>query len=151
MRRSLDAGPVPASPESRSAAMKPSPIAAWHEAVATKAFDGIEALIAEDAVFFSPVLHSPQVGKALVAKYLRSAMSVLNNETFRYVGEWTGEDSAVLEFELVLDGIYVDGVDLIRWNEQGLIVQFKVMMRPLKALNTVIPLMAAQLSGAAGG
>jgi len=97
------------------------------------------------------VLHSPQAGKALVAKYLRSAMAVLNNETFRYVGEWTNEDSAVLEFELVLDGIYVDGVDLIRWNEAGQIVQFKVMMRPLKALNTVIPLMAAQLSGVAGG
>lgn len=121
------------------------PIAIWHRAVEAKNFAAIEDLLAEDAVFYSPVVHSPQAGKALTAKYLRAAMAVLNTPNFRYVGEWRSERSAVLEFEVELEGIVVNGVDIIRWNEQGRIVLFKVMMRPLKALNFIMPLMAGQL------
>lgn len=121
------------------------PIAIWHRAVEAKNFAAIEDLLAEDAVFYSPVVHSPQAGKALTAKYLRAAMAVLNTPNFRYVGEWRSERSAVLEFEVKLEGIVVNGVDIIRWNEQGRIVLFKVMMRPLKALNFIMPLMAGQL------
>ena len=125
--------------------MTNDPIAAWHRAVEAKDFAAIEDLLADDAVFHSPVVHSPQVGKALTATYLRAAMTVLNTPSFRYTGEWRSERSAVLEFEVTLDGIHVNGVDIIRWNEAGLIVGFKVMMRPLKALNAVIPKMAERL------
>jgi len=126
--------------------MTPDPLALWHHMVETRDLSGIEDLLAEDAVFQSPVLHQPQAGRALTAKYLRAAMVVLNNDTFRYVGEWRAERSAVLEFTLSLGPIAVNGVDIIHWNEAGHITLFKVMMRPLKALNTVIPLMAAQLA-----
>jgi hypothetical protein len=131
--------------------MSLSPLAAWHEAMAAKDLGRVEDLLADEAVFQSPAVHTPQVGKALVAKYLRAAMVVLNNDSFRYVDEWTGPSSAILEFEAVLDDVYVNGIDLIRWNGQGLIVQFKVMLRPLKALNTIIPLMRRQLEQASGG
>lgn len=125
--------------------MQPAPIALWHDAVRAGDLTPFEAVIAEDAVFYSPVVHSGQTGKALVAKYLRAAMQVLNNETFRYRDEWVGEGSAVLEFELELDGLYVNGVDMIRWNAEGRVVEFRVMIRPLKALNAVIPRMAEKL------
>ena len=125
--------------------MTNDPIARWHRAVEAKDFSGVEDLLADDAVFYSPVVHSPQAGKALTAKYLRAAMAVLDTPEFRYVGEWRSERSAVLEFEVKLDGVVVNGVDIVRWNEQGRIVLFKVMMRPLKALSAIMPLMAAQL------
>lgn len=125
--------------------MQPTPIARWHQAVANNDLSDIEDLLADDAVFQSPAVHTPQPGKALVAKYLRAAMAVLNNDSFRYVGEWLGEKSAVLEFELTIDDLYVNGVDLIHWNDDGRITHFKVMVRPLKALNAVIPLMGQQL------
>lgn len=121
------------------------PIPQWYRAVKAKDFAAIEALLADDAVFLSPAVHKPQAGKPLVAKYLRAALAVLNNDSFHYLGEWRAERSAVLEFQLDLDGVTVNGVDIIHWNEAGRITLFKVMMRPLKAINTVIPLMAEQL------
>jgi hypothetical protein len=128
--------------------VQPTPIKLWHEAVASHDFDALDALLAEDAVFQSPAVHAPQEGKALVSKYLRAAMRVLNNPTFRYVDEWYGERSAILEFEATIDGVYINGIDLIRWNDQGRIVRFKVMVRPLKALNAVVALMGAQFAAA---
>ncbi|QNQ11466.1 nuclear transport factor 2 family protein [Sphingomonas alpina] len=121
----------------------------WHDYIESNDPAKLDALIAEDAVFLSPAVHRPQAGKALVMHYLRAAMVVLNNDSFRYVDEWHGEGSAVLEFALSIDGIEIEGVDMIRWNEAGLITEFKVMLRPLKALNTVIPRMAAVLQGEA--
>lgn len=119
--------------------------------MAAKDLGPLDSLVAEDAVFLSPAVHTPQQGKALVLKYLTAALGVLNNETFRYVGEWTGPNSAVLEFELELDGIYLNGVDIIHWNDEGRIVRFKVMIRPLKGLNAVIPHMMAALAPRAAG
>ena len=127
--------------------MTTNPIPAWHEAVAAGDFAAVERLLAEDAVFQSPAVHSPQAGKALVAKYLRAAMSVLNNDTFRYLGAWSAERSAVLEFEATIEGVYVNGVDMIWWNDEGLITRFKVMVRPMKGLNTLVPIMAKLLQG----
>ncbi|GGC77320.1 nuclear transport factor 2 family protein [Chelatococcus reniformis] len=127
--------------------MRPEVLERWHAYVADPAPDKLEALLADDAVFQSPAVHTPQAGKALVAKYLGAAMVVLNNPSFTYVGEWLGERSAVLEFELTLDDLHVNGVDLIHWNDDGRITLFKVMLRPLKALNTVIPLMGKELAG----
>jgi hypothetical protein len=121
------------------------PIAVWHHAVETHDLAPFEALLADDVVFRSPAVHAPQTGKPIVTKYLRAAMSVLNNNTFRYLDEWHGDRSAILEFEATIDGIYINGIDLIRWNEAGQVVNFKVMVRPLKALNLVVTLMGAQL------
>lgn len=123
------------------------PIAGWHAYMRAPTIAGLDALIAEDCVFRSPAVHTPQVGKALTLKYLVAAAEVLGTRDFRYVGEWRAERSAVLEFECVLDGgIAVNGIDIITWNDAGMIVDFKVMIRPLKALNAVMPLMAALLA-----
>jgi len=110
-------------------------IEGWHRIVESLDGSGIPALLADDVVFESPVVHTPQSGRAITAKYLQSALKVLNNETFHYVEEWIGEISAVLEFACEIDGIRINGVDIIRWNEDGLITHFKVMVRPLKAIN----------------
>ncbi|RAK67568.1 nuclear transport factor 2 family protein [Phenylobacterium kunshanense] len=120
----------------------------WHELVKTKDLKALEAILADDAVFESPVVHTPQVGKALTLMYLTGALHTLNNETFRYVGEWHGDRSAVLEFACEIDGITVNGVDLITWNEAGKITHFKVMIRPLKAINLLHRLMGERLAKA---
>ena len=91
------------------------------------------------------MVHTPQRGKAITFKYLHAAMHVLNNDSFKYLGEWNADQGAVLEFESVLDGITVNGVDMIRWNEQGKITHFKVMVRPLKAVNKLHEMMGAML------
>ncbi|MEW5683599.1 MAG: nuclear transport factor 2 family protein [Pseudomonadota bacterium] len=120
----------------------------WHEVVRTKDLGALATLISEDAVFESPVVHTPQVGKAITVKYLAGALSVLNNDSFRYLNTWTALDSAVLEFATEIDGITINGVDLIWWNEAGLITRFKVMIRPLKAINLLHRLMGEKLAAA---
>ncbi len=128
--------------------MSASPIAAWHELVATHNAAGIEALLADDAVFYSPVVHTPQVGKPITFQYLAAAFGVFFNPTFRYVREIEGPRDAMLEFETVIDGLTVNGVDIMRWNDAGLITEFKVMLRPLKAVNLVHQRMGAMLQAA---
>jgi hypothetical protein len=123
----------------------PKVIARWHEIVEARTLYGLDGLLADNVVFHSPAVHTPQVGKAVTKRYLHAALHVLNNGNFRYVGEWYGESSAVLEFETVLDGIQVNGVDIIHWDAADRIVRFKVMVRPVKALQTLMPLMAAEL------
>jgi hypothetical protein len=110
-------------------------IDAWHAVVKSRDPVALDALLADDAVFHSPVVHTPQQGRAIVRLYLLAAFQVLGNESFRYVREVVGERDAVLEFAGEIDGIAINGVDLIRWNEAGRIVDFKVMVRPLKAVN----------------
>ncbi len=109
----------------------------WHEIVRTRDARGLGELLAEDVVFYSPVVHTPQVGKAVTAMYLKAAMHVFGNETFRYVREIIGESDAVLEFKTEIDGITVNGVDMMKWNADGRITEFKVMVRPLKAINLI--------------
>jgi hypothetical protein len=120
-------------------------LAAWHSILQTLDPGGLDDLLAEDVVFHSPVVHTPQVGKHVTTLYLSSAFAVFNNETFRYLREIRGEKDAVLEFLTVIDGITVNGVDMIRWNEAGRIVDFKVMVRPLKAIQLIHEKMAAML------
>jgi len=116
--------------------MSDSPvIQAWHEVVRSRDMAGLQRILADDVVFHSPVVHTPQRGKAITLQYLMGAMQVLNNASFRYEREIVGEHDAVLEFATEIDGILINGVDLIRWNDAGLIVDFKVMVRPLKAVN----------------
>ena len=117
----------------------------WHEVVRTRNPALLNQVLAEDAVFHSPILFKPQQGRDLTALYLTGAMHVIANPSFRYVREVVGEQDAVLEFETEIDGIHVNGVDMITWNEQGLISDFKVMIRPLKAINVVQQRMAELL------
>ena len=123
------------------------PVAGWHAYMRTPSTAALDALLAEDVVFQSPAVHTPQPGKAVTMKYLSAAAEVLGRDDFTYVGEWRAERSAVLEFTCTLaDGIKVNGVDIIGWDDGGRITSFKVMIRPMKALNAVVPLMAAALS-----
>jgi hypothetical protein len=96
-------------------------------------------------VFESPVVHTPQVGRPIVFKYLASAGEVLGGEGFTYVGEWLNEKSAILEFTNVVRGIKVNGIDMISWDDDGLITHFKVMVRPLKAINLMHQMMGEML------
>jgi hypothetical protein len=126
------------------------PVHLWHAYVDSRDPADLSAIIAEECVFESPVVHSPQVGKAITEKYLLSALQVLNNDSFRYEGEWRAERSAVLEFACEIDGIRINGVDMIWWNEAGLITRFKVMVRPLKAINMLHQKMGEMLMKMAG-
>jgi hypothetical protein len=123
-------------------------MATWHRLVETHDAAGLDALLADEAVFHSPVVHKPQVGKAITRKYLASAFQVFFNESFRYVRELRGEREAVLEFTVELDGIAVNGVDMIKWDDEGRITEFKVMLRPLKAVNLIHQKMGAMLQAA---
>ena len=125
--------------------MNGHPLETWHRLVRTHDASGLNALLAEDAVFHSPVVHTPQRGSMLASWYLSAAFRVFFNPTFRYVREIVGPFDAMLEFETEIDGIRVNGVDLIKWNESGQIVEFKVMLRPLKAINLIHQRMAAML------
>ncbi len=117
----------------------------WHRVVKEKDMAALDGLLADDVVFHSPVVHSPQEGKALTKLYLSAAAMVLINESFTYVREVIGESDAMLEFTVEVQGIHVNGVDMIRWNEDGQIVDFKVMVRPLKAINLLHGLMRQML------
>ena len=105
-------------------------------------------LVAQDAVFHSPVVHTPQEGRALVVSYLSAAAATLGQGEFRYVRELVDGQNVMLEFPCVLDGIQVNGVDIIHFDEAGKIADFKVMIRPIKAVNKVWEMMAAQLEKA---
>jgi len=123
----------------------PETIQRWHRIALENLPDELAGILAEDAVFESPVVHTPQQGRAIVEKYLRGALAVLNTEHFRYGGEWYGERSAVLEFFSEVDGVKINGVDIIGWGDDGLITSFKVMVRPLKAINKLHEKMGAYL------
>jgi len=129
--------------------MTPPALAAWHRIVETRDVAGLDSLLAEDVVFHSPVVHTPQYGKAVTQKYLYAAFHVFFNDSFRYVREVSGTHDAVLEFEVSIDGIMVNGVDMLHWNEQGRITGFKVMIRPLKAIQLIHQKMAAMLAAMA--
>jgi hypothetical protein len=125
--------------------MAVSALPRWHEIVKTRSASGLAALLADDVVFHSPVVHTPQVGKPITTQYLAAALHVFGNPSFKYVREVASDREAVLEFVTEIDGILVNGVDMIAWNEAGQIVDFKVMLRPLKAVNLIHQKMAAML------
>ncbi|MFC3783565.1 hypothetical protein GGR90_001335 [Sphingopyxis italica] len=125
-------------------------LAAWHTYMAGGGDPrALRDLLAEDAVFHSPVVHTPQEGADKVFTYLHAASHVLGGDDFRYLREIVDGDQAVLEFQSSLDGIQINGVDIIRWNDEGKIQDFKVMVRPLKAINKVWEKMAAMLTAQA--
>lgn len=117
--------------------MSATPLAAWHQLLRDRNPAGLDALLADEVVFHSPIVHTPQVGKAVTSLYLMVALQVFLNDSFRYVREVVGPRDAVLEFQVEIDGITVNGVDLLTWDEAGRIVAFKVMVRPLKAVHLI--------------
>ena len=137
---------------------------AWHRAIGNMTDETLDELLADDVVFHSPVVHTPQKGKALTKLYLKAAFNVMPGQSgsngsareeasqekkakgkFRYVREVVGENDAVLEFVTQIDDITVNGVDIIRFDDQGRIVDFKVMIRPLKAIQKIHAQMAHML------
>jgi hypothetical protein len=124
---------------------QPPAVRAWHAVVQSGDPALLDDLLADDVVFRSPAVFMPQQGKAVTTQYLSSAMAVLG-PSLRYTGEWHGETSSVLEFEADLEGLYVQGVDMLRWNGEGKLVSFTVMVRPMRGLQKLIELMARQLA-----
>lgn len=125
-------------------------VTAWHAYMAGGGDpQALRAMLAEDAVFHSPVVHTPQEGRDKVFAYLHAASHALGGDDFRYLREILDGDQAMLEFATTLDDIQINGVDIIRWNDDGKIIDFKVMVRPLKAINKVWEKMAAMLTAQA--
>ena len=117
----------------------------WHRLIEARDAGGLDDILADDVVFHSPVVHTPQKGKQLAKMYLSAAIMVLGNSEFEYVREVVGESDAVLEFTSEVNGIHINGVDMIHWNANGKIDDFKVMIRPLKAVNLLHGLMKQML------
>ena len=116
----------------------------WYDYVKSHNPGALRNLLHPDAVFESPVVHSPQRGHEITFKYLTAALNVLGGPGFKYVGEWRGDSGAVLEFENDIDGVKINGVDIITFSDDGkFITHFKVMIRPLKAINLVHRLIAS--------
>ena len=121
-------------------------LARWHEVVESRDPAALESMIAPGAVFNSPAVHGAQEGRDLVVAYLSAALVVLGPE-LRYHDTWQRENDAVLRFTTVVGGKEVEGIDLITWDDDGVIVSFTVMVRPIRALEAVIGAMAKQLFG----
>jgi len=125
--------------------MQPIAVSNWKRFFSTGELPVLEACLAEEVIFESPVVHTPQVGKAITVKYLYSGQRVFYNASFVYVREWVASNSCVLELQTVIDGISINGVDIISWNDDDKITSFKVMIRPLKAIQLVHQLMMHEL------
>ena len=135
-----------------------SAVEKWYKVMKSNDMDKLDELLAEDVVFYSPVVYTPQKGKDITKMYLMAAGGVFGEGTkdtvsdsnksqsnFKYIKEIIGEKSALLEFESEMDGIYVNGVDVISWNEEEKITEFKVIVRPLQAVNMLHQKMQAML------
>lgn len=109
----------------------------WHHIIQTGSPNLLDDLLAEDVVFHSPVMHSPQSGKPLVKMYLSAAFHVLIPNQFTYLREITDGHHAMLEFQAEIEGTTINGVDIITCDSEGKITDFKVMLRPLKAITLV--------------
>jgi len=125
--------------------MTPNPLDRWHRLLKDRDVAALDSLLSDQVVFYSPIVFTPQVGKAITAQFLTAAFHVLVNDSFHYVREIVGSRDAVLEFSAEIDGIVVNGVDMIQWDDTGKIIEFKVMLRPLKAIQLVHQKMAALL------
>ena len=109
----------------------------WHEVIESDDLKMLDKIIADDAVFSSPVVFKPMEGKEITMMYLHAAGQSFNMEKFKYTKEIHDDMNSVLEFETYIDDISVNGVDMIEWNEDGKISNFKVMIRPFKAVQKV--------------
>jgi len=116
----------------------------WHEMLHKRDLGRIDEVLAEDCIFLSPIVHTPQQGRELTRLYLTAALNVFN-QSFQYVKEVVSPQHAVLEFTCEVDGIVVNGVDIMTFDGAGKIIEFKVMVRPLKAVNLLHAKMRAML------
>ena len=128
----------------------------WHEHLRGEIEGGLDTLLSDDCVFYSPIVFSPQKGKALTKMYLMAAGSTFSEgdkskavgqpeSKFKYSKEVASGNTIVLEFETEIQGKYVNGVDIITFNEDDQITEFKVMIRPLQAVNMMHAQMKAML------
>lgn len=124
----------------------PIAIQEWHAYVKLRKISALAHLLDEHCTFQSPVVFTPQQGRAITTQYLAAAMQVLGNDSFSYKREWYAPDSAVLEFESTVEGVRINGVDLITWNAADKITDFKVMVRPLKGVNKLHEVMGRMLA-----
>jgi len=122
----------------------------WHDIVRERDAARLDEVLAEDCVFLSPVMHTPQRGRELTRFYLTGALNVFN-DSFRYVKEVVSLPHAVLEFTCELDGIILNGVDIMTFDDAGRIIEFRVMVRPLKALNLLHAKMREMLETLSAG
>ncbi len=132
-------------------------VAQWHDFLRGRLPGGLDELLHDDVVFYSPIVFTPQEGKAITKLYLEAAGQTLPGDRpdgaeagagsggFRYTKQVLADDTAVLEFETTVEGKYVNGVDIIRCDAAGKIIEFRVMIRPLQAVNLVHQQMAAML------
>ncbi|MGA2554510.1 MAG: nuclear transport factor 2 family protein [Smithella sp.] len=120
-------------------------VAAWNKLLETKDATGLDDILADNVVFHSPIVHTPQEGKPITKLYLTAALYVFNNGSFKYLRKIISGNNAVLEFTTTIDGITVNGVDMITWGSDGRITDFKVMIRPLKAINLIHKMMGEML------
>ena len=128
------------------AAPVPPVIERWLRVIESGDTAQLDDMLAEDAVFYSPAVFTPQRGRATAVAYLRAAERMFAGTNFHYVEKWIGADSAVLHFAADVGGLSVEGIDMIHWNDDGKITSFKVMIRPFKALQGVIAKMAELLT-----
>ena len=122
-----------------------NPIKEWHEIVKSGNTENLSSIIDSDCIFYSPVVFTPQKGKELTIKYLSAAALVFGDDSFKYIKEVINKKNACLEFELKLNGIEINGVDLISWNDKNKISEFKVLIRPLKGVQLIHELMGGTL------
>ena len=122
-----------------------NPIIKWHEVVKNRDYNLLESILADDIIFYSPVVYTPQKGKQLALQYLMAASEVFNTSSFKYDKEVIGRSNASLEFSLTLDNTDINGIDLISWDESGKILEFKVFIRPLQGVNMIHKLMQGML------
>ncbi|PHR70573.1 MAG: hypothetical protein COA67_08080 [Lutibacter sp.] len=118
----------------------------WQEVLISRDLQKLNDILAEEVIFYSPVVHTPQIGKKVTQLYLSAALHVIANNTFSYAKKVIDGNETILEFETEIDGVLVNGVDIITWNDDGKIIAFKVMIRPLKAINLIHQKMGELLS-----
>jgi len=122
-----------------------NPIVKWHEVVKNRDYNLLESILADDIIFYSPVVYTPQKGKQLAVQYLMAASEVFNSSSFKYDKEVIGNSNASLEFSLTLNSTDINGIDLISWDASGKINEFKVFIRPLQGVNMIHKLMQGML------
>ena len=125
----------------------PPVVERWLQVIEDGQTAQLDDMLAEDAVFYSPAVFTPQRGRATVLAYLHAAEQMFSATNFHYVQKWYSENSAVLHFAADVDGLSLEGIDMIQWNDAGKITSIKVMIRPFKALQGVIAKMAELLAG----
>ena len=121
------------------------PVSKWHEVVKNRDYNLLTEILHDDVIFYSPVVYSPQHGKDITLKYLAAASEVFNSSNFKYIKEINNQNFTSLEFTLTIDDTEINGIDLISWDDAGLITEFKVFMRPLRGVNLMHKLMQQML------